>query len=1176
MKFFIKTFCFFTIIFLFSCTKKGKDGSSLFSLLNVEQSGIDFKNTITESDSMNIIDYEYIYNGGGVALADFDNDGLEDVVFTGNMVESKIYKNKSKLQFEDITQGSGFSTKGRWCTGIAVADVNQDGKKDIYVTASTHKNPEDRKNMLFINQTENGKISFKESASEYGIADTSYTTNATFFDYDNDGDLDLFIINNKMDKNDFARYTNKEVLNSPKVDKLFQNNWDSLKGHPFFTDVSQSAGIVEAGYSLGFNVFDINKDGYKDIYVTNDFLSNDVLYINNKNGTFSNKINEYFNHTSFSAMGIDVADFNNDALQDVLTVDMLPEDNYRKKTMMGSNNYTNYINNNSFNYTFQFVRNVLQYNNGVSPERGHPLFGDIAMLSGIEATDWSWAPLLADFDGDGFRDIIITNGFPKDITDKDFMDYQSEYTAYYDKKEILSKIPIVKLKNYAYRNTGDLKFENVTEDWGIELPSFSNGAAYGDLDNDGDLDYIVNNIDDVAHVYENHLSEQSKSNYLKIDLKGVKPNLEATGTIINYSTANISSTYEHTTSRGYLSVVSSTVYLGLGKDSLVNLEVIWPDHQVTKLQNVKSNQTLVLDRSKVEVAPYDFAKKEMSPIFTQNLTIPQDTFSEQDYIDFNSDPLLLKKLSNLGPGVAVGDVNKDGNDDFYITGSRDRKGTLYISSGTGFKKSTAMPVDVAKEELAPLFIDIDGDADLDLYIGCGSNEYNNDDPKLKDVLLINNNGIFQDASDKLPVPNMQTACVKACDYDGDGDMDLFIGGKAITYKFPMAEESFLLTNESTPGNIKFTKDNKPFEASKMMISDALWSDYDNDGSVDLITVGDFDGISFYKNTNGKLVYTPNKDLNDLKGWWNSINGADFDNDGDIDYVVGNYGENSILKASSDRPIRVYSKDFDENGSYDFIPTTFLKDQKGVYQEVPYHVKGDLVKELNGLRKKFIYYSSLAKAPIDSIVTKEFRKDAYVVEANYLLSVVLINMGNGKFEIKPLPTAAQFSSVLGSQIQDFDDDGQLDVLLVGNNYGTELTIGKLDASFGTLLKGDGKGYFSVVPMDQSGLDLKCEPRSLAAIQKGNKLSYIMTNYDGPIKGFNALSQHTIVKVSENDLKIQFKDASNKILLTSELYNGNGYLSQSSKYISYPKQATTADIWNSKKEKRTITLDVKNPL
>jgi enediyne biosynthesis protein E4 len=1148
----------FMFLFLsYGCKKKDVN---LFTLLDPKKTHVTFNNKITESDSLNIMTYEYIYNGGGVALADFNNDGLDEIFFTGNMVTNKLYLNKGNLVFEDISKQSGIDTFHNWSSGVSVIDINQDGKKDIYIATNTYKNKEQRKNLLFINTSDERNIKFTEMAEDYGIADTSYCMNAVFFDFDNDLDLDLFMINNRMDKNDLNRYSRKiNDKSSGKVDKLFRNDFNKEKGHAYFTDVSESAGITIEGYSLGVNICDLNKDGWKDIYITNDFLTNDILYVNNQNGTFTNRINDYVNHTCFSAMGNDIVDINNDGLQDIIAVDMLPEDNYRKKTMVSANNYSAYTNNKDFKYTFQFQRNVLQINQGFTPTRNNPVFSEVAMMADIDATDWSWAPLVADFDNDGFRDIIITNGFPKDITDKDFMDYQSENMAYVGKKDLLKKIPSVKLKNYAFKNYGNLKFENKTSQWGIEKESFSSGAAYGDLDNDGDLDYVVNNIDDEAHIYKNNLNKSRHSNYLQIILKGNLPNLDAIGTVINYKTATLISTYEHNPSRGYLSSMSPKILFGIAEDSLIDLEIIWPDNTVSNLKNVKSNQVLIVDKSQVKCMPFVHGLNKKQPLLINNDLCPKDSIKEIDYIDFSFDPLLLKKQSNLGPGVAIGDVNNDNLDDIYITGPKNKNGMLFIQKAGKFIKQKYLPINNEKEELAPLFFDADNDGDLDLYIGCGSTEFNLGDIKLKDEFLINVNGNFINKSYLIKIPPINTSCVKGSDFDGDGDIDLFIGGKSKTYKYPMADKSYLLINKTVGNNISFSIDSITFNKSPRMVTDALWTDFDSDNDLDLIVVGEWSSIKLYENKNGVLLEKKSELLNGLNGFWNSISGGDIDNDGDIDYIVGNHGLNSNIKGSKDYPVRIYAKDFDSNGSYDFVNTFYLFQNKKL-QEVPYHVKGDLIKELNGLRKKFVYHAQLANAPIDSIITKEMRKNALVLSANYFNSCVLINKGNGNFDVKSLPNEAQYAPVFGILLQDVNNDNNLDLILSGNDYGVELAMGKMDASYGCTLLGKGNGEFSATEMSESGLFLKSEARGIASIKVNGKMNLLFVNHNAPMQMYEIQNHQKTFSIGEHVKRIQYINKDNKIVKTEEIYLGSGYLAQSSANKSIPLSCTSMLIIN----------------
>jgi enediyne biosynthesis protein E4 len=1161
----IKAISFLMILLLLPFVGcKNREGKSLFELVSPNSSKIVFNNVITETDSLNILTYEYIYNGGGVAIADFDNDGLEDVFFSGNMVENALYKNLGNLKFEDITATSGVAAKDRWCTGVNIIDINQDGKKDIYITTTKHEDANLRKNLLYINTSEGNNISFEEKAEEYGIADTSYSMNAIFFDYDNDGDLDLLIINNKLlERNDVSTYKRgKNSKESGRVDKLFRNDFDSIRGHAYFTDVSDAAGIVYEGFSLGVNVCDINNDGWKDIYITNDFITNDLLYINNQDGTFSNKLSDYIKHTSFSAMGNDIADINNDGLPDIIALDMLPETNYRKKTMLGPNNYTSYINNISYGYTHQHIRNTLQLNMGLNPSKSHPVFSEIAMLSGIEATDWSWAPLVADFDNDGFRDIIITNGFPRDITDRDFMEYQANDGFYVDNTTLLSKIPEVKLTNYAYRNKGNLQFENVTTEWGITLPTFSNGGAYADLDNDGDLDYIVNNINDIAHIYEN---KSKNSNYVKLTIIGEKPNIDGIGTIIKYTGPSISSVYEHSLSRGYLSSVTPTVNIGLGTDSLVNLEIIWPDNTVSLVENVKANQTLILDKSKLDVID----KTQNGGLQVNSLLQPifdmvKDTCREIDFNDFNIDPLLIKKLSNTGQGIAVGDINQDGDDDFYIAGSRGYHGKLYLSSNTGYKSSVIQP-NAVKEETSPVFVDIDGDGDLDLYIGCGSIESTENDNSLQDILLLNENGVFKDVSHLLPQSNTITKTVEVADYDQDGDFDLFIGKGHQLNKYPRSSSSYVLVNNSTKDKITLTPDEKPFQNLDMLVSDALWTDMDGDNDLDLIVVGDFTGIMLFENVQGKLTLASDHPLTSHTGFWNSINGADLDGDGDIDYVIGNFGWNNLIRPSQERPLRIYAKDFDGNSSMDFLPTTYFLNTKSAMEETTFNVKGDLVKELNFLRKKYLYHKNLALAPIDSIITNDMKIEAIINQVITFSSIVLINKGNKNFEIQQLPVQSQFSPIYGILLEDFDQDGKIDILYQGNNYGIEVGMGRMDAGYGGLLKNMGNLEFKYIAPYQSGFFADGEFRSISTMVKQNQSYTISTQINGPISFYASTFKDQKVHNIPRDIKsIQYFDKDDQLIYVLENYQTAGYLSQPSSTKIWPFNAVKAKLKGNKNE------------
>ena len=704
----------------------------LFHLVSPEVSGVHFSNDIVDSDSFNILTYEYIYNGGGVALVDLNRDSLLDIFFTGNMVPNRLYLNRGDLRFEDITASSGAALAEYWCSGISVADLNADGWPDLYIATNTHQDASLRTNQLLLHQglNDQGIPSFRSAAHEFGLADTSYSMNSIFFDYDRDNDLDLFVINNYMSEGTSPnRYRGKDQVEVRRIDKLYRNDSNHSDGRSTFTDISQEAGINVPGYSLGVAAVDFNEDGWTDLYVSNDFISNDALYINQGDGTFVDQASDYFKHTSHSAMGNDVADINNDGLLDVIALDMLPEDNYRKKTMMGPTNYMTYINNRRYGYDFQYVRNTLQLHQGFTPEGGQPLYADLAFMYGVAATDWSWAPLLADFDLDGYRDLLITNGFPRDITDRDFIDYQIDVQAYASAALLRDRIPEVKISNYAFRNRAGQSFQDVTDSWGMDIASFSNGAAYGDLDNDGDLDVVVNNINDIAFVYQNTLNPnlQSDANLLRIKLVGPSGNPAGLGTKVTCRQGGTLQRDELRTSRGYLSVHEAALTFAFPRSEEVEVELQWPDgkssiHQLaptaSKTHYLHYEEAMVRQRT---------AGDKAEAIISQTVVPGLDVVHEEfDYVDFNVQPLLPHKLSQYGPGLTVGDVNGDGRYDLYMGGSTDRSGQLFVQQEDGsFKQDdlASSPAEAYHEETGVLFFDADNDGDQDLYVASGGYEF---------------------------------------------------------------------------------------------------------------------------------------------------------------------------------------------------------------------------------------------------------------------------------------------------------------------------------------------------------------------------------------------------------------------------------------------------------------------
>ncbi|MDW3645681.1 MAG: VCBS repeat-containing protein [Bacteroidia bacterium] len=1156
----------------------GEERDTLFRLVPPDESGIHFSNRIIESDSINVLENEYVYNGGGVALADFNQDGLLDVYMSGNMVENALYLNKGNFEFENITEQAGVGNGSRWSSGVTLVDVNQDGWTDIHVAATNRPTISQRKNTLFIHQglNEAGVPTFKDMAAEYGLADTSHTTHAAFFDYDNDGDLDVFLAVDAMIANKQPNKYKEKNLNGStnRYDRLYRNDLSDSLGHPFFTEVSQEAGILIEGYSLGLNITDINRDGWKDIFVTNDYVSNDLMYINNGDGTFTDKASDYFKHTSHSAMGNDVIDINSDGRVDIVCLDMLPEDNYRRKTMLGANNYTTYLNNKRYGYDFQYVRNTFQLNQGILPESSDPIFSDVAMYAGISATDWSWTPLVADFDNDGYRDMIITNGFPKDVTDRDFIDYWSSVEAYAPQSLLLSKIPSVKISNYAYRNEGGIEFEDATDDWGIRMASFSNGAAYGDLDNDGDLDYIVNNIDDSAFVFQNRLNDREglKNHWLRVGFEGSENNKEGTGVILEIQHGDIKQHWEHNVSRGYISSVEPFAHFGLGTDEKVDkLSVIWPDGKVEIKEGIAADQTLVLNYEDAEILPEIENLDEASTLFSD---ITEDIgldfiHSESDYIDFNVQPMLPHKLTQYGPALAVSDVNGDGLQDVYIGGSHFNKGRFAIQQEDGsFLMEDLLPGPDGdkkrQEELGALFFDADKDGDDDLYLVSGGYEFKGEDPSYQDRFFRNDGGKFTLLKEALPAFLSSGSAVKAADYDGDGDFDLFVGGRVHPFHYPIPVSSYLLKNDSEDGNIKFSIDEKaaPMLKDIGLVCDALWTDFDNNGTFDLLLAGEWMPLTFLKNEGGNFTnITEAAGFGGKKGWWNSLAAGDFDRDGDIDYIAANQGNNTLFKTNSNYPIKAYGADFDGNKGFDFVQASwFPKDGNDKeLVEVPYFSRIDFQKQMIKVRQDFPYHAEFGYARMSDILpAANTAKDYVEVEANYLKTSFIENLGNGKFDIRPLPMETQLAPVYAMLIEDFDGDALLDVLMAGNDFGTEVAMGRSDAFNGLMLKGDGKGGFRALEISESGFYLPGDAKALVRFRDGEGNTRIMASQNSDkLKVFAQRVAVDYVELTPFEFSgyFHFPDGTKQVW---ELGYGTSFLSQSSRAIQVPEGVKSVEI------------------
>jgi hypothetical protein len=1104
---------------LFACKKEAK----LFVLLDSEKTGIAFNNQITEYDSLNILNTEFIYNGGGVGIGDLNGDGLQDLFFTGNQVENKLYLNKGNLKFEDITDKAGIRKKhpAQWSSGINILDINRDGKQDIYVCNTFHPDPELRRNALFVNKgnTSEGIPQFAEMAAEYGIADTTHSSNAQFFDYDNDGDLDLFIATNFMDRKNPSRYVEK-IKDGTDInrDRLYRNDWSEEKGHPVFTEITAQAGLIWEGYSHSAFVSDFNRDGWLDIYVANDYVSNDLIYINNRDGTFTNKIAEIFKHQAFSSMGSDMADLDNDGRLDLYATEMLPYYNKRKKLFLNANNYATYINNDNFGYEYQYTRNVFQLNCGDNPETGLPVFADVAFQTGTQETEWSWTPLLADFDNDGNRDIFVTNGFPRDVTDHDFGAYRSSHSFLVAPMDLQEMIPQIKVPKFLFKNNGDLNFEDYSEKWGVAVRAFSNGAACGDLDNDGDLDLVVNNINDPAFVFQNTVNDgKEKNNFVRLKIESPQPNTEAFGAEATIFFEGKKQTAQLASARGYISCSENAIHFGLGKTAKVDSVVVrWNGKATKTLTEIPLNQTTTVKfeqarLNSVAAAPGIFENIKLASLGLEYL------HEDKDFIDFDYQRTLPHKFSEYGPQMAVGDANGDGLDDIYLSGSAYADGTWFFQTREGkfLQKKAAYKTDPNKreEELGTLLFDADGDGDLDLYLVRGGSQHPAGDTLYQDVLCVNDDkGNFKIAPDALPKEVTCGQVVRAIDFEGDGDLDLFVGGRVMPRAYPKPDRSFLLRNDTKekgkPVFTDVTKEYCPDLEQVGMVTDALWTDFSGDKIPDLVLAGEWMPLMFFKNETGEKLQnvTSQTGIADKLGWWSSLAAADFDGDGDTDFIAGSYGQNLYFKGTEKEPLRVYAKDFDGNGFYDPFISLYWLDSLGSRKEYFYHTRDDMMKQLIALRKKFYSYGEFGEATVQDFFSEKEMEGAQILEANWMSSSYVENLGNGKFSIAPLPWQTQVAPIHSMLPYDVDKDGLLDVLMVGNDFGMELLQGRADAFNGLVLKNLGKNQFRAMDLEESHFFVPGDGRALAKIRLADGREIIVaTQNRGALRVFSNQTQ-----------------------------------------------------------------------
>ncbi|AOW22043.1 VCBS repeat-containing protein [Urechidicola croceus] len=1032
------------VLITVSCSKdtkvKKSNSDTLFSLIPNSQTKINFNNIVEQDLNFNYIEYPYVFIGGGVAVGDINNDGLQDIYFTANQTSNKLYINKGNFEFEDITLSSGVSDANGWTTGTSMIDINNDGWLDIYVCKSASIQDENlRKNKLFINQ-KNG--TFKEEAKKWGLDHNGFSIQSYFFDYDKDGDLDMYLVNHRVDFNNANRIEKKKEFFPEMSDHLFRNDGNK------FTNVTIQSRIINKEWGLSASIGDFNNDNWPDIYVANDYIGPDFLYINNKNGTFTNQINNRFKHISYNSMGSDYADINNDLLPDLLTLDMSSEDHQRSKENMPSMNTKGFWKMVASNYHYPYMSNTLQLNNG------NGSFSDIAQLSGVSKTDWSWAPLIVDFDNDGFKDIFVSNGIERELGNQDYkkiVKQKQEVNGAMTIQEIMNIMPSEKLSNYVYKNNGNLTFDNATKNWGLDKKTNSMGVAYADFDNDGDLDLVMNNMSDIASVYKNN----STGNFINIKLIGNQRNINAIGAKIKVYSNEKEQYQELYTSRGYQSSVTNIINFGLGDEEMINrIEVIWEDNSVLAMENVEVNQTITFNKKDFK---FDGEiKKKIPQNFTRVNPISlgiEYTHRENNFNDFSRQVLLPQKQSQQGPTLSVADVNNDGLDDFFVGGALNQFAELYVQNRQGKfdkKNQQLFKLDEKYEDNGSHFFDADSDGDLDLYVTSGGYELDENSTLLQDRLYLNDGSGNFSKSSGLPKFLTSTKSVKSIDFDNDGDNDLVIGGHVIPGKYPLAPQSYILKNNK--GRFTNVTNEVAPELSKLgIINDLVFSDYDGDNDLDLIVVGEWMPITFFKNTDGKFYKTDISSFKNTEGWWNTIKEVDLDNDGDKDYLIGNIGENNKFHPSVEKPLHIYGNNFDNNDTYDMV---LSKEYNG--NLVPVRGKECSTEQNAFVSEKIETFKDFASSTLSDIYGEQELQASYHKEVYQFSSMYAVNNGNGTFELKRLPSVAQLGPTMNFELKDINKDGYQDVIGVGSIHEAEVETVRYDSNVGYILLSDSHG------------------------------------------------------------------------------------------------------------------------
>ena len=1069
-------------VFIFSSCKDVKQdettyqppANALFSKLPSSVTGVNFSNPVEDDSSYNILTYRNFYNGGGVATGDINNDGLPDIFLTANLADSKLYLNKGNFQFEDITVSSGIKSRKGWRTGVTMADVNADGWLDIYICNSGDIKGDDKENELYINQHNN---TFREQAKEYGLNDAGFTTHISFFDYDLDNDLDAYILNNSfVDVYKFDLDSARKIRD-PLGHKLMRND------NNHFVDVSENAGIasIKIAYGLGVSVSDLNGDMYPDIYISNDFYEKDYLYINQRNGTFKDELAQRIPHISSSSMGADVADLNNDGKMDLITTDMLPEDEYRLKTMNRFEEYHVESMKYRSSFHFQYPQNCLQLNNG------NGQFSEIGWYAGVSATDWSWGALIFDFDNDGNRDIFISNGIYRDITDMDFSEFLADKSEVkkvvaqkgrFDFRDFLPHINSTRLPNYAYVSQPDMKFKNESEALGLGEPSFSNGVAYADLDNDGDFDLVVNNINDPCFIYRNEANKIKNNHFLKVALKGKGQNPFGVGAWLNLFVKGKKEVLQNYPVRSFQSCVDPKLIFGLGQNTKIDsLEVIWPDLTRQVVYDLQADKEIILEQKNADrkFIPIQRDKKIFSDITARMISSPA-VYNENVYVDYNAERLIPYMLSTQGPKLSSGDINNDGLEDFYFGGAVGEPKRLFTQTPSGFEisKQDIFEMEKDKEDAGSAFFDIDKDGDLDLLVASGGYQYDQGSSLLAARIYMND-GKGKFSGGKMPDVFTNASCVIVADYDKDGYEDVFIGGRAVSSNYGKSGRSYLLHNEKgilidkTPDLLKETG----------MVTDASWTDLNRDGFPELILVGDWMPVILFSNNNG--ILESKKIIENSAGWWNCIQPADVDGDGDLDFVLGNFGLNSRLKASVEKPMELFINDFDNNGTTESLLTYYWPDGKNHL----FNSKTDVTSQMPALKKKFLLYKDFAGKSIQDVAGEDNLKKSQKLQVQTLASSILINEGNMKFNLRSLPGMAQFSPIFGIVTDDLDHDGLIDIFAVGNFYDVKPDLGRMDARGVCFLKGDGKGNFEYVPGQNLDIQFQSQFRDVLLLKGKQK-------------------------------------------------------------------------------------------